>query len=70
MTCIAFAYLQHRRLAEHHSTGPGENATPRSGTATITQPASRAPRHHPAAVRASRGHHPMSTLPSQVQAAA
>src|SRR4051794_5352026 len=26
MTCIAFAYLQHRRLAGHHSTGPGKNA--------------------------------------------
>jgi SRSO17 transposase len=69
MTCIAFAYLQHCRLAEHHSTGPGENAPPRSGTATITQPASRAPRHHPAAVRARRGVRPMSPLPSQISAA-
>jgi len=70
MSCIAFAYLQHRRLAEHHSTGPGENATPRSGTATIAQPAGGAPRHHPAAVRASRGIHPMSILPSAVPPAA
>ena len=70
MTCIAFAYLQHRRLAEHHSTGPGKNAPPRSGTATIPQPASPAPRHHPAAVRASRGVRPMSALPSQISAAA
>ena len=70
MTCIAFAYLQHLRLAELASTGPGKNAPPRSGTATITQPASGAPRHHPAAVRAPRGLRPMSTLPSQVPAAA
>jgi SRSO17 transposase len=70
MTCIAFAYLQHLRLAELASTGPGKNAPRRSGTATITQPASRASRDHPAAVRASCGHHPMSTLPSQVPAAA
>jgi SRSO17 transposase len=70
MTCIAFAYLQHRRLAELLSTGPGKNVPRRSGTATITQPASRASRHHPAAVRASRGIRPMSTLPSQVPAAA
>src|SRR5215218_2666591 len=70
MTCIAFAYLQHLRLAELLSTGPGKNVPPRSGTATIAQPASRAPRHHPAAVRASCGHHPMPTLPSQVPAAA
>ena len=70
MTCIACAYLQHLRLAELLSTGPGKNVPPRSGTATIAQPASRAPRHYQAAVRASCGHHPMSTLPSQVPAAA
>ena len=70
MTCIAFAYLQHRRLAELPATGPGKNATPRSGTATITQLASRAPRDHQTAVRAARGHRPMSTLQPQVSAAA
>jgi SRSO17 transposase len=70
MTCIAFAYLQHLRLAELASTGPGKNAPLRSGTATITQLASGAPRHHPAAVRASRGIRPMSTLPSAVPALA
>src|SRR5829696_838677 len=70
MTCIACAYLQHRRLAELLSTGPRKNVPPRSGTATIAQPASRAPRHYQAAVRASCGHHPMPTLPSQVPAAA
>jgi SRSO17 transposase len=69
MTCIAFAYLQHRRLAEHRSTGPGKNTPPRSGTATIPQSASGAPRHHPTVVRASRGVRPMSPLSSQISAA-
>jgi SRSO17 transposase len=50
MTSIAFAYLQHLRLAEHRSTGPGENAPPYSGAATIAQPARGAPHHHRAAV--------------------
>jgi SRSO17 transposase len=70
MTCIAFAYLQHLRLAELASTGPGKNAPSRSGTASITQPASPAPRDHPAAVRAPRGHRPMSALQTAVRAAA
>ena len=70
MSCLAFTYLQHLRLAELLSTGPGKNATSRSGTATIAQPASAAPRHHQAAVRASRGIRPMSALPSQIPAAA
>ena len=70
LTCIAFAYLQHRRLAELASTGPGKNVPSRSGTATIAQPAGGAPRHHPAAVRASRGLRPMSALQTAVPAAA
>src|ERR671913_508183 len=51
MTCMAFAYLQHLRLAGQRPTGPGETAASCSGTATISQPADRAPRHHGAAVR-------------------
>ncbi len=67
MTCIAFAYLQHRRLAEHRRrTGPGENAAPRSGTATVAEPARDAPRHRRAAVRASRRAGPMSALQAPV----
>src|SRR3954468_4941986 len=54
MTCMAFAYLQHLRLAGHRPTGPGENAASCSGTATIPEPAGRAPRHHGAAVRRLR----------------
>src|SRR5919112_1731032 len=51
MTCMAFAYLQHRRLAGQRPARSGKNAGLYSGTATITQPAGRAPRHHGAAVR-------------------
>jgi SRSO17 transposase len=62
MTCLAFAYLQHHRLAEPRSTGTGENAAPCSGTATITEPARGAPRHHRTPVRRSRRADPMPTL--------
>jgi SRSO17 transposase len=51
MTCMAFAYLQYQRLAGQRPTGPGKNAPSRSGTATIAEPAGRAPHHHGAAVR-------------------
>lgn len=50
MACIAFAYLQHLRLAGQRPTGPGKNDAPCSGTAAIPEPAGRAPRHHGAAV--------------------
>ena len=69
MTCIAFAYLQHLRLAGPGSARSGENLLPRSGTATITQPPRRASRHHPAAVRAAGGFGPMSPLQTQVSPA-
>ena len=69
MTCIAFAYLQHLRLAGHRSTGPGKNAAPRSGTATNPEPASAAPHHHGPAVRQPRRADPMSALQAQIQAA-
>jgi SRSO17 transposase len=63
MTCIAFAWLQHLRLAEHRRrTGPGENAAPRSGTATIAEPARHPSRDHRKAVRAPRRAGPMPTL--------
>ncbi|CAH2603497.1 protein of unknown function [Rhodovastum atsumiense] len=35
MTCIAFAYLQHLRLAEHRRTRPGKNQPSRFGTAVV-----------------------------------
>ncbi len=68
MTCIAFAYLQHLRLAEPGSTGSGKNAPPRSGTATITEPAHRPARDHRPAVRASHPAYPMSVLQTPVPA--
>jgi len=68
MTCMAFAYLQHLRLAGQRPTGPGETAASCSGTATISQPADRAPRHHGAAVRRSRRADPLPALQTQTQA--
>ena len=68
MTCIAFAYLQHLRLAGQRSAGPGKNAAPRSGTATLTEPAGGAPRHHGAPVRRSRRPNPLPALQTQTQA--
>ncbi|MBC4017328.1 hypothetical protein H7965_18630 [Siccirubricoccus deserti] len=41
MTCIAFAYLQHLRLAGQRPTGLGENVAPSSRTTTIAQSAVR-----------------------------
>jgi SRSO17 transposase len=69
MSCIAFAYLQHLRLAEFPSARAGENLTSCSGTATITQPAGLAPRHHPATVRAPHRLGSMSPLQAQVSTA-
>jgi SRSO17 transposase len=66
MTCIAFAYLQHLRLAETRSTGPGKNLAPSSRATALTEPACRAPRHHGSAVRASHRARPMSPLPAPV----
>ena len=39
MVMVAMAFLQHLRLAEHRRTGPGKDAAPRSGSATIAEPA-------------------------------
>src|SRR5215210_5284597 len=68
MTCMAFAYLQHLRLAGQHPARSGKNAEPRSGTATIPDPASGAPRHHGAPVRGSRRPNPLPALQTQTQA--
>jgi SRSO17 transposase len=70
MTCIAFAYLQHLRLAGPGSARPGENITSRSGTATIAKPAGLAPRHQQAAVQASCGGGSMSPLQTALPAVA
>ena len=39
MVMVAMAFLQHLRLAAHRRAGPGENPAPRSGAATIAEPA-------------------------------
>jgi SRSO17 transposase len=70
MTCIAFAYLQHLRLAGQRPTGSGKNAGSGSGTATIAEPASRAPHHHGKAVCRPDHPDPMSALQAQAQTAA
>jgi SRSO17 transposase len=70
MTCIAFAYLQHLRLAEHRRTGRGKNADPSVRSTSAAQPARSAPRHRSPAVRAPRKASPMSALQAQVPACA
>ena len=62
MTCIAFAYLQHLRLAEHRRTRPGKNLGSRSGTATIAKLARRAASHHRPVVHAPYPARAMSAL--------
>jgi SRSO17 transposase len=69
MTCIAYAYLQHLRLAEHRRTGRGKNDAPPSGAAAITQPPRRAAGHHRTAVRQPRSTRPVPPLPKALHAA-
>jgi len=68
MTCIAYAFLQHLRLAGQFRTEPGENAAPRSGTATIAQPARDAPRHHRRTLCPLRSVHLLPALQSRFPA--
>ena len=68
MTLIAFAYLQHLRLAQHRRTSRGENAAPHPGTAAITKPARGTPRHSPSAVRPPRQTPPMPALQTPISA--
>jgi SRSO17 transposase len=68
MTCIASAYLQHLRLAEHRRTRPGKNVGSRSGTATIAKPARRASSHHRQAVRAICPARPLPALQTTLSA--
>ncbi len=64
MTCLAFAYLQHLRLAEQPRAGRGKKDWPSSGSAAVAQPARRAPSHHRAAVRAPRSAGVLPALPT------
>lgn len=66
MTCIAFAYLQHLRLAVHRRTRRGENADPNARPATLAEPADCAACYPRQAVQPPRHAHPMSALPTKV----
>ena len=68
MACIAYAYLQHLRLAGQNRTGPGKNALSRSGAATVAEPARSAPGHHRQAVRPTRPARPMPMLQAPIPA--
>ncbi len=69
MTCIALAYLQHLRLAEHRRTRRGKNDLPRSGTATLAEPARCAASYHRQAVRPPCPARPMPALPTSLPTA-
>ncbi|MFE1599387.1 IS701 family transposase [Methylobacterium sp. ID0610] len=69
MTCIAYAYLQHVRLSEHHRAGGGKNGVPPTGSATLTELAHRAEGHHRTPLRSSNPAGAMSTLPEALPAA-
>ena len=68
MCCVAFAYLQHLRLAKDRRTRRGENAGQPSGTASITEPARRAPRHHRHAICPAHAARPVPAMQEAVQA--
>jgi len=68
MTCIAYAYLQHLRLAGHRRTGRGKNMGPASGAAAVTQPARGAASDHGAAIRPPHPAHPVPKLPASLPA--
>jgi SRSO17 transposase len=53
MTCIAYAYLQHLRLSEHHRTGRGKNGVPSTGSTALTELARGAAGYHRTALRSS-----------------
>lgn len=63
MTCIAYAHLQHLRLAGHRRTGWGKNADPASRATPVAQLTRGATGHHDAAVRPPRPAHTMPALP-------
>lgn len=67
MACVAYAFLQHLRLAGHHPAGPGKNADPAPRAAPSTQPARRPAGHHGQAARPPRPAYPVPVLPAQLQ---
>ena len=64
MTCVAYAFLQHLRLAGHHPAGREKNADPASRAAPVAKPAQSAPGHHGPTVHQPRPTHPVPALPT------
>ncbi len=64
MTCLAFAYLQHRRLAGMTLAGRGKNEGSASRTAALAELAGRSPGDHRAAVRGSSPTRSVPLLPA------
>lgn len=69
MTCIAFAYLQHLRLAEHRRTRRGKNVDPPTRATPVTKLARLAPRHYRQAVRSLYAARPLPALQTAVPVA-
>jgi SRSO17 transposase len=69
MACIAFAYLQHLRLAEHRRPDRGKKVGPSVGTASQPKSARRAPRRDRPALGATHPALPVSALQKTLQAA-
>ena len=69
MTCIAYAFLQHLRLAEHRGADRGEKVFPSAGTTSRTKSARRAPRRDRPAMGAPHPAPSVPTLQTALQAA-
>ena len=69
MTCIAYAFLQHLRLAEHGRSERGKNGVPPAGTASLSKLAGRAPRRDRTALGAPHLARSVPTLQTAVPAA-
>jgi SRSO17 transposase len=68
MTCIAFTYLQHLRLAGHRRTGREKNLDPPTRATAAAKLARPPSRDHRAAIRPPRPTCPMPALPAAVPA--
>ena len=62
MCCIAFAYMQHLRLAGQRPTGPGKNEPSQPGPTTAAKPAYGATGRNRQAVRPPQATRPMPVL--------
>jgi SRSO17 transposase len=69
MTCIAYAFLQHLRLAEHRRSDRGEKVVPSAGTASGAKSARRAPRRDRQPMGATHPARSVPTLQAAIQAA-